>query len=134
MTLPSWSYDSWIDNYLCNQYLSPLMLSVRIRSRRGVFDTLCGKLFSPCTPVSPPIKLKTRYNWNIVESGVKHHNPACYCTVHAYVVFQFFVIVCCPFEWKRICASFIVGLYIWVVVGDPVIDREGLRSHLAAEP
>jgi hypothetical protein len=23
----------------------------------------------------PPIELTTRYNWNIVESGVKHHNP-----------------------------------------------------------
>ena len=22
----------------------------------------------------PPIKLTPRYNWNIVESGVKHHN------------------------------------------------------------
>jgi hypothetical protein len=27
--------------------------------------------FSPGTPVSAP----PRYNWNIVESGVKHHNP-----------------------------------------------------------
>ena len=24
---------------------------------------------------SPPIKLKSRYNWNIVESGVKHKKP-----------------------------------------------------------
>ena len=23
----------------------------------------------------PPIKLMPRYNWNIVKSGVKHHNP-----------------------------------------------------------
>ena len=23
----------------------------------------------------PPIKLTARYNWNIVESGIKHHNP-----------------------------------------------------------
>ena len=23
----------------------------------------------------PPIKLPPRYNWNIVESGVKHHKP-----------------------------------------------------------
>jgi len=26
----SWSYGSWIYNYLCNQYLSPLKLWVRI--------------------------------------------------------------------------------------------------------
>jgi hypothetical protein len=29
-----WSYGSWIYNYLCNQYLSPLMLWVRITLRR----------------------------------------------------------------------------------------------------
>jgi hypothetical protein len=23
----------------------------------------------------PPIKWPPRYNWNIIESGVKHHNP-----------------------------------------------------------
>ena len=58
---PSWSYDSWIYNYLCNQYLSPLTLWVRIPLRRGVLDTtLCdkvcqwlatGRWFSPGTPV-----------------------------------------------------------------------------------
>jgi len=26
----SWSYGSWIYNYICNQYLSPLKLWVRI--------------------------------------------------------------------------------------------------------
>jgi hypothetical protein len=58
----SWSYGSWIYNYLCNQYLSPLSLWVRIPLRRGVLDTtLCdqacqwlatGRWFSPGTPVS----------------------------------------------------------------------------------
>jgi hypothetical protein len=53
----SWSYGSWIYNYLCNQCLSPLMLVVRIPLRRGVLDTiLCdkvcqwlatGQMFSP---------------------------------------------------------------------------------------
>ena len=48
-------------NYLCNQYLSPLKLYVRIPKRRGVLDTtLCdrvcqwlaaGQRFSPGTPV-----------------------------------------------------------------------------------
>ena len=41
----SWSYGSWIYNYLYNQCLSPLMLWVRILLRRGVLDTtLCDKV------------------------------------------------------------------------------------------
>jgi hypothetical protein len=41
----SWSYGSWIYNYLCNQYLSPLILWVWISVRRGVLDTtLCDKV------------------------------------------------------------------------------------------
>ena len=41
----SWSYDSWIYNYLCNRCLSPLTLWVRIPFRRGVFDTtLCDNI------------------------------------------------------------------------------------------
>jgi len=34
----SWSYVSWIYNYLCNQCLSPLT-RVRITLRRDVLDT-----------------------------------------------------------------------------------------------
>jgi hypothetical protein len=34
------SYGSWIYNYLCNQWLSPLTLSARIPLRRGVLDTI----------------------------------------------------------------------------------------------
>jgi hypothetical protein len=30
----SWSYGSWVYNYLCNQYLSPLTLWVWIPLRR----------------------------------------------------------------------------------------------------
>jgi hypothetical protein len=42
----SWSYGSWIYNYLCNQCLSPLTLWVWILLRRGVLDTtLCDKTF-----------------------------------------------------------------------------------------
>ena len=58
----SWSYGSWIYNYLCNQCLSPLTLWVRILLRRGVIDTtlrdkVCqclatGQCFSPGTPIS----------------------------------------------------------------------------------
>jgi hypothetical protein len=32
----SWSYGSWLYNYLCNQYLSPLTLWVQIPLSRGV--------------------------------------------------------------------------------------------------
>jgi len=35
----SWSYGSWIFNYLYNQCLSPLKLWVRTRSFRGVLET-----------------------------------------------------------------------------------------------
>jgi len=57
----SWSYGSWIYNYLCNQCLSPLMW-VRMPLRRGILDTtLCdkvcqwlarGRWFSPDTRLS----------------------------------------------------------------------------------
>ena len=57
----SWSYVSWIYNYLCNRCLSPLTLWVRIL-RHSVLDiSLCDKVcqwhiagqwFSPCIPVS----------------------------------------------------------------------------------
>jgi hypothetical protein len=74
----SWSYGSWIYNYLRNQCLSPLVLWVRI-SIRARCTTLCDKAgqclvtsrwFSPGPPVSS-INKTDRYN--IAESGVKHH-------------------------------------------------------------
>jgi hypothetical protein len=65
---PSWSYGSWIYNYLWNQCLSTLTLWVQILFKRGVLDTiLCDFLDQENWPPG--------YNWNIVESGVKHHNP-----------------------------------------------------------
>jgi hypothetical protein len=61
-SLWSWSYNSWIYNYLCNQCLSLLTLWVWTPLRRGVLDTtLCDKVcqwlvaslwFSPGTPLS----------------------------------------------------------------------------------
>ena len=35
----SWSYGSWIYNYLCNQHLSPIMLWVRSQPRWVVLNT-----------------------------------------------------------------------------------------------
>jgi hypothetical protein len=72
----------WSYNYLCNQCLSPLMLWVRI-SIRARCTTLCdkvcqwlatGRLFSPGLPVSSTKKWPPRYNWNIIESGVKQQS------------------------------------------------------------
>ena len=61
------SYGSWIYNYLCKQYLSPLTLWVRIALRRGMlnvtlFDKVCqqlaaGRWFSPGSLVSSTKKI-----------------------------------------------------------------------------
>ena len=82
----SWSYGSWLSNYLCNQCPSPQMLWVWTLLRQGVLDTtLCdkvcqwlatGRWFSLVHWFPPQIKLTTTIypgKWNIVESGVKHH-------------------------------------------------------------
>ena len=84
---PLWSYASWIYNYMCNRCLSPLKLWVQILIRRGVLNTtLCNKVCQWLVTshslsghgflwvLPPPIKLTATYSWNIVESGVKHHN------------------------------------------------------------
>ena len=64
LSFPSWSWscDSWIYNYMCNQRLSPIKLSIRISLRQGVLgttfcDKVCqwltvGRWFSPGTSVS----------------------------------------------------------------------------------
>ena len=62
----TWSYGSWIYNYLCNQCLSQLKLWVRMPLTRSVLHTtLCdkvcqwlaaGRCFSQGTPVSPTNK------------------------------------------------------------------------------
>ena len=68
----SWSHGGRIYNYICNQYMLPLTLWVRIPLRRGAFDaTLCDKVCQ-CLAVgrwfSPPeIKLSAmiwlKYCW-----------------------------------------------------------------------
>ena len=80
---PSWSwlYGSWIYNYLCNQCLTPITLWVRITLRWGVLNTVCDKIcqwlaagrwFSLGTLISSTNKTDCH---DIVESGIKHHNP-----------------------------------------------------------
>ena len=79
-----WTYGSWIYNYLCNQ--CPSLMWVWIPQRQGVPDTkLCdnvckwlttGQVFFARVLLFPlPITLTPRYSWNIVESGIQHHNP-----------------------------------------------------------
>jgi hypothetical protein len=76
----SWSYDSWINNYICNPYLSPLKLRIRIPFMAIKHcDKVCqwlatGRWFSPGTPVSS--SNKTDRHWNIVERGVKHQKSS----------------------------------------------------------
>ena len=81
----SWSYGSWIYNYLCNTCLSSLKVWIRFPLWRGVLDTtLCdkvgqwlatGRWFYLGTPLSSTNKTdRHENNSNIVESGVKHNN------------------------------------------------------------
>ena len=85
----SWSYGSWISNYLFNQCPSPLKLHPahgkvyliqhyvmkfvsELRQVVGIFLFFCFLFFG----LPPPIKLTAPwYGWNIVESDVKQHNP-----------------------------------------------------------
>jgi hypothetical protein len=70
----SWSCDSWIYNYLCNQCISPIKLWVRILLRRCVLDTtfcdevcqwlVAGRWFSSGTPVS---SINKTYRHDITE-------------------------------------------------------------------
>ena len=83
----SWSYGSWIYIYLCNQCLSPLKLWVWIPLRGGVYPIqhyvikFVSDLWQDCGFL----------RWNIVGSGIKHHNPkpyfmkSCGCFVLSYV-------------------------------------------------
>ena len=71
----SWSYGSWIYNYLRNQCLSPLKLWVH--GDTTLYDKVCqwlvtGRWFSLVSSTNKT-ELHDIYNWNNVESGVKHH-------------------------------------------------------------
>ena len=85
---PSWSlsYGNWIYNDLCNQCLSPLKLWVRTPfmarcTRYNIMwknlSVTCGRsaVFSVHSGFHHQLKWPPRYNWNIVESGVRHHKP-----------------------------------------------------------
>jgi hypothetical protein len=72
-----------------NQSYFSRFTTVTYRSRWGVFDTtLCDKVcqwlatgrcfFLGILVSSTNKNWQPRYNWNIVESGVKHYNPNSY--------------------------------------------------------
>ena len=70
-----WTYGSWI-NYLCNQCLSPLMLWVWISIRGWGVQHYVIKFVSDLRQVGGflwVLRFLHQYNWNIVESCVKHH-------------------------------------------------------------
>ena len=82
----SWSCGSWIYNFLCNQWLSPLKLWARIpHMARCIRYNIMWYILSVTWDRSVFFSVYScflhqwnwppRYNWNIVESGVKHHNP-----------------------------------------------------------
>jgi hypothetical protein len=86
LTCLSWSYGSWIYNYLCNQCLSPLTLWVWTPLRRGVLNTtFCNKVcqwlaagqwFSLGTLVSVTYKTDHHDITEILlKVALKHHYP-----------------------------------------------------------
>jgi hypothetical protein len=76
---------SWTYNNQCNQCLSPLTLWVQILSDevyliqhyviKFVSDLGRSVVFSRYSDFLHQYNWPPRYNWNIVESGIKHHNP-----------------------------------------------------------
>ena len=72
-----WSYGSWIFNYLYSQCLSSLMLWVWIplMVRYTQYNIMRWSLSVVFSGFLHQLNRPPRYNWNIVESGVKHHNP-----------------------------------------------------------
>jgi len=78
-TSGSWSYRSWIYNYLCNQYISPLKLWLRILLMAGwtQYNIMwCSSVvFSAHSGFLHQLNCPPRYSWNYVESCAKRHNP-----------------------------------------------------------
>jgi hypothetical protein len=98
----SWSYGSWIYNYLCNQWLSPLMLWVRILIRARcttLCDKVCqwlvtGRWFSPGPPVPSTNKTDcrdiTEILLKVVLNTIKRTNKqtSLYMYYHQFVVIE----------------------------------------------
>jgi hypothetical protein len=100
-----WSHGSWIYNYLCNQFLSPLMLWVRI-SIKARCTTLCdevchwlatGRWFSPVSFTN-----KTVRQYIVNDIVCRFRKRACafefppLWKANCFVPIQLFV----PFDWQ----------------------------------
>ena len=72
-----WSYGSWNYNYLCNLVaISLIPTHGEVYSIQLYVIKYKVSGFLRLLQLPPPIKLiATIYSWNIVESGIKHHNP-----------------------------------------------------------
>ena len=98
----SWSYGSWIYNYLCNQCLSPLKLWVRIPLVYSIqhyvksVSVTCNRLlvFSGCSCFLHQENWPPRYSWNIAESGIKQHSLTPEISTFGYTAFFCFNIFC----------------------------------------
>ena len=75
----SWSYGSWIYDYMCNRCLLPIKLWVRTPSWRGVLDTkLCDKVcqwHATGRRLSLGTSVFFTNKTNRLENGVEHHKP-----------------------------------------------------------
>ena len=79
-----WSYGSWIYNYLCKQCLSVHIITDFVSSNLDQWEVYIMWLSLSVTCDRSVISSRSsgflykynwppRYNWTIVESGVKHH-------------------------------------------------------------
>ena len=107
-----WLYGSWIYNYLCNQCLSVLVLTlwVWIPLRRGVLSiTICDKVCQWLVAdwwvsLGTPVSSTNKTDRQVVESDVKHHNPNP--TKYRVILHSSYVIL-------NIQYTYIVGKYIF---------------------
>ena len=81
-----WPHGSWIYNYICNQCIKPLKLwvwiplMVRCTRYNIMWQSLsvtCGRsvVVSGSSGFLHQYNWPPRYNWNIVENGIKYHKP-----------------------------------------------------------
>ena len=68
----SWSYGSWIYNYLVIQSVS-ITTNVSLNPAHGEVYSIQHYVIKVCQWLGAGLWFPPRYNWNIVESGVKHH-------------------------------------------------------------
>ena len=117
----SWSYGSWIYNYLCNQCLSPPSLWFRILLMASVLDTtLCDKVcqwlatglwFSPSTPVSSTNKADRH---DIAEILLKVALNTTHLNIKTFLAnSQLITCIYWPFEPVIVLSMFMLSFIFW---------------------